>query len=101
MPRPQRLRSGRQPQSVPAFRIDRMRELAGNAVGDERMHGACGIEPAVFELGVTDAGLAHELAEVRFDPRGLLQAHEVRDYRHAFELIVEPIELAGMEWWAV
>jgi hypothetical protein len=78
-----------------------MRKLAGDAIRDERMHRACGIEPAVRELRLAGASLKHELAEVRFDASGLLQAHEVRDYRHALELIGNPIEWAGMGWWAV
>ena len=83
MPSSQRSGLRGQPQSEPAFRVDRVSELAGDTIGDERMHGARGVEPAVRELGVADAGLPHELAEVRFDAGGLREAHEVRDYRHA------------------
>jgi hypothetical protein len=32
--------------------------------------------------------VSHELAEVRFDARSLLQAHEVGRYRHALILVI-------------
>jgi hypothetical protein len=37
--------------------------------------------------------VSHELAEVRFDARSLLQAHEVGGYRHALTLVIaRPVE---------
>ena len=63
--------------------MDHVRELAGDALGDERVHVARGVEPAVRELRVADARVPHELAEMRFDAGGLREAHEVRDYGHA------------------
>ncbi len=82
-----------------------MSELALDPRGDERMHRAGSVEPTVRKLGAADSRLTHELTEVRLDTGGLLQAHEVRDYRHAPVLLiakrVERVERSGMRWWAV
>jgi hypothetical protein len=102
MPRSQRLRTSRQAQAETPLRVDRMSELAGDTSGDERMHRAGSVEPTVRKLGLADSRLTHELAEVCFDTGDLLQAYEVRDYRHApVLLIATPVEHHSMRWWAV
>ena len=67
VPHAQRSGLGRQRQTEPALRMDHVRELAFDTVGDERMHVAGGVQPAVRELWVADASVPHELAEMRFD----------------------------------
>ena len=51
------------------------------------------MSPAAFSqpcanVGCTNARVAHELAEMRLDAGGLLEAHEVRDYGHAEALLI-------------
>jgi len=65
------------------------------------MHVAGGVQPAMRELGVADAGVPHELAEMRFDSSSLREAHEMRDYGHAVPFIVSPRERRGVVRWAV
>ncbi len=65
-----------------------MRELACDPIGDERMHVAGGVQPAVRKLRPADARVPNEFAEVCFDAGSLRQAHEVRDYGHAGILLV-------------
>ena len=72
------------------LRIDDVRQLACEPVRDERMHRACGVQQTVLELRMVDAGLPDELAKMRLDARSLLQAHEMRDYRHAPIPVIAP-----------
>ena len=55
------------------------------------MNGCIG--PAALSQPCANSGwltrdCTHELTEVRFDTGGLLQAYEVRDYRHAPVLLI-------------
>jgi hypothetical protein len=72
----------RQRQTERALRVNRMRKLAFDTVGDERVHVAGCVQPAVREVRVRDASVPNELAEVRFDACGLRKADEMRDYGH-------------------
>ena len=65
------------------------------SIGDEGMHVARGVEPAVGKLGMARARVPHELAEMRFDAGGLREAHEMRDYGHAGALGTRPRERGG------
>jgi hypothetical protein len=98
MPRPQRLRSSRQRQTERALRAYRVRELAVDTLGDERVHVAGGVQPAVRERRVGDASMPNELAEVRLDSGSLREAHEMRDYGHAVILLVSVTPLRLTSW---
>ena len=85
----------RQRQTETALRVDYMRELTLDAIGDEGMHLACGVEPAMRELGMARTRMPHELAEMRFDASGLREADEMRDYGHAGAPSMRPRERGG------
>ena len=100
--RAKRGRPGRNAQTEPPFGSDRMRELSSSAVRDERVHVAGCVQPTVRERRIRDAGVSHELTEMRLDTRGLFQAHEVRDYGHVGSpLMANARHGAGTRWWAV
>ena len=83
-------------------RVHRVRERGRSTARNERVHLAGGVEPTMRERRIVNARLAHELAEVRLDTGRLLEAHQMRDYRH----LRKPVMGTGKtgtatRWWAV
>ena len=63
--------------------MNHVRELALDAIRDERVHLAGGVEPTLREVRMADARVTHELAEMRLDAGRLREADEMCDYGHA------------------
>src|SRR5690606_25099563 len=86
VPATQRARPSRQPHAERMLGADRVRQLARDTLLHEGVHAARRVEPTMRIAGKQHTRLAHELAEMRLDARGLPQAHEVSDHGHVASL---------------
>ena len=74
-----------------------VRELPGQALGNEWMHAAGRVEPTVAKGRRKRSRVPNELAEMGLDARGLTQAHEMRHDGHAVFLVERPAHWSNLE----
>jgi len=63
-------------------------ECRAQSCGEKRMQRSARVQPTLLPIGMSHASAFDELREMRFDSRGLLQAHEVRQSGHEAFLLV-------------